>query len=1273
MTRHRNQVQHSKQADWTDILLEIRALLHEPLRYHPNIVRLLSLGWGSSSETGSIYPTLILEYAAFGSLHHLQANSLPLPFRVKQKLCYDVARGLSILHACGIVHGDLKHENVLVFENRYDTLEGQLYTAKLADFGGAVMDIAEGDSHFLRMGTFPYNAPEAGQPLNATGVKKTDVYSFGMLVWRAFIDGANIVNEIGLSPSSAQDQLRDWKLNDDLLVKATNSVLAYSSANDIPEESTDMIVYSLNVTIRAEPGARDFVAAQSRLRGMSVSEVEQYLEMAVSANREREHNELDSVPGRHGMTVDTVGYQLGQLGDDYDAQNNLPGFRTNLPHPEVGGFLFEPLMLRKILDWDQQEMVVRDLDKAARSVHRPESTEPPPWKAAYYLFLCYLTEFGVHFDAEKACYWLYQTAKADDEGDVDYWAQAWIWRVCTALAVPVPLRRDDLLQFLRFGQFRGHRNCLEDSNVIVVQLTDPDERRRWENTMKEADWILRTMAGGVGMPHYAPRKLRRPYDLSSLSDLDTHIKSELGEAYDASLRQVILLPGAFPSNEDENEEQGEINAFDKIYVNHKGHGLLHYAASMGDLAALRYLVQKYRCDINLSNQSVSESPLVCACRSGHYDCAMFLLDHGADANGTEFGEEAPLHWLCNMQPEHMPSLAKRLIGAGADLEKRTGTMRKDVRMINADWENMFGIPVTPLGRAVLMRSLPAVRTLLELGALPLGKSSQKNFTNKTALELAAVLTLPHILEVLLLFVDQRSEQKPQIFDEIGMLKAAHEASITEVDSMTLHSRLIRCGPNYRIWMIRTLQILHDRQEKLRNWTNISTYEPAPSMQLCCEVKLGNVDIVEALLALGHDPNGSPEHRPIEEAVLMNHDNLFRVLVNAGARINTMRRSGGWMHLNLLQLLAGRPRTSRSGNFIVEYLLRAGVALEPLPDGTPSALVLAIKNRYFDLADLLLVHGADVNAVYQLQETGPWGTILRELLQHHSYASLESINYLFRRSVDSNFISMGTQMSNPQISNVDYTPAFIVEQTYNLSALQILARCSSEVITSKSQISASIMTRIIEAFDSPNQINHTHPILGTALCVAAMTGNNEMVAALLEAQADTSIPAQIPDTWTASQIAMLELPKHVLRRRKGYDQTPLVLAHETFEAEARALIQHIEGKGITSLDELRPIDRLEVIIAQLQQAASTSQNFEQTVTTGSVSIGIQALRHKLLDAAKLNLAKRRMNFHDDDKREANMPVDLGRLTEEKPSGWREGCEMTNEMCMRIFLRLFRTGK
>ncbi|KLU87114.1 serine/threonine protein kinase, partial [Magnaporthiopsis poae ATCC 64411] len=174
---------------WRDTLFEIRALLHQPLRYHPNVVRLLDIRWDGS---GSLFPTLVVELAEFGTLHSLQRARPALPFSVKQKLCYDVGKGLSILHACGIVHGDLKHENVLVFANRYPDPPGQPYTAKLADFGGAVMDMAgDGDGqHRVPSSTFPLDAPEihSGSRLTVEGVKKTDAYSYGMLIWRCMLD-----------------------------------------------------------------------------------------------------------------------------------------------------------------------------------------------------------------------------------------------------------------------------------------------------------------------------------------------------------------------------------------------------------------------------------------------------------------------------------------------------------------------------------------------------------------------------------------------------------------------------------------------------------------------------------------------------------------------------------------------------------------------------------------------------------------------------------------------------------------------------------------------------------------------------------------------------------------------------------------------------------------------------------------------------------------------------------------------------------------------------
>ena len=81
--------------DWRDVLLEVRALLHRQLRYHPNIVRLVGLGWGADGD--AVFPQLVMQFSELGSMQNLQQNSDELPFALKQKLCYDVGRGLSVL------------------------------------------------------------------------------------------------------------------------------------------------------------------------------------------------------------------------------------------------------------------------------------------------------------------------------------------------------------------------------------------------------------------------------------------------------------------------------------------------------------------------------------------------------------------------------------------------------------------------------------------------------------------------------------------------------------------------------------------------------------------------------------------------------------------------------------------------------------------------------------------------------------------------------------------------------------------------------------------------------------------------------------------------------------------------------------------------------------------------------------------------------------------------------------------------------------------------
>ncbi|KAJ9163741.1 hypothetical protein P3X46_023375 [Hevea brasiliensis] len=134
---------------------------------HPNIVTFVA-----ACKKPPVF-CIITEYLAGGSLrkylHQQEPHSVPL--NLVLKLGLDIARGMQYLHSQGVLHRDLKSENLLL---------GEDMCVKVADFGISCLESQCGSAKGF-MGTYRWMAPEMIKEKHHT--KKVDVYSFGIVLW----------------------------------------------------------------------------------------------------------------------------------------------------------------------------------------------------------------------------------------------------------------------------------------------------------------------------------------------------------------------------------------------------------------------------------------------------------------------------------------------------------------------------------------------------------------------------------------------------------------------------------------------------------------------------------------------------------------------------------------------------------------------------------------------------------------------------------------------------------------------------------------------------------------------------------------------------------------------------------------------------------------------------------------------------------------------------------------------------------------------------------
>ncbi|KAJ3742865.1 hypothetical protein DFH05DRAFT_1498301 [Lentinula detonsa] len=1005
-TRHHT-VTSRAATNWRQLLSEVRALLHEPIRYHPNIVRLLGVSWGATSEMKSNFPALVLELSEMGTLAQLQSDSdESLSFEVKKKLCWDVAKGISILHACGVVHGDLKHENVLVYPNR-DAGATVKLVAKICDFGGSVMDLGADDFRSLHTPTQPWLAPEffsIGR-MSENDLKLTDVYALGLLVWRTMIDGNNPYQRPHLNAEPlSESQIYELKCSNELLDFAKESIL--HRVPSINSNGTDILLNLVfDNTIQFIPSSRNLIHAIAALQVNNISEMGDLLEKARKKNDA--YNEYLAnnvlVPGKHGLTQDGLGVYLAQTTGCYDYQNAGPGYRPTIRPPPPGQLYFDPYRLKAVLDWEKQALFLRDLEAAALIDPKAfgefsKPTQMNPAVAGLYAFKCYCHEFGTEFDNVKACHWLKFTASCDIERLETNLARAWFWRFHKTYNVDMDIDSSKYLDWIRWAIVKGNRKCISEGQALLqAMLPGSEQRSVYEKHLYESYHLFTTRGAGVGMPFYVPAELRRFYRMDNFEELKQDIQDEL------TFRGV--------------------QSIDDIYVNSRGDGLLHMAAALGLPDTLRFLVETYHPNINKANSSREETPLLSACRGGHLACALYLLHVGAVPEGDRFSRERPLWWLSSFKEDDSQVIAASLVQAGASLTisksstelsgyaLSRGQLR--TRYVWSDYENFFLLPASPLSRAVMMESLPAIKNLLTLGANPLEGLHDPDLKPETGLSVcpvavAAVLTLPDILEVLFHHVDSTTATPVRLFSEIQMLEMALDCKVTIGDPTSVDRRVARLGPMYEESMTSTLRMLHEREKLFQGEDDEAkrfSADKASAVMLSQLASLGRTDILKSLLELGHSAKGYADVFPIVAAVEANNESIFRLLVDHGADPTALydfpllKRKR-----TLLQVLAERPRNTRCGIGIARVLIETGVPVDFInPDDIAEenfdsivswpAFSTAVRRQDFELADMCVKHGANVDLSYTHKADAAKITVFGELVCNPTERSLDSLGYL----------------------------------------------------------------------------------------------------------------------------------------------------------------------------------------------------------------------------------------------------------------------------------------
>ncbi|KAH7250817.1 ankyrin repeat-containing domain protein [Fusarium solani] len=1089
-------------------IMELYLSTHRPILQHPNLVDFLGLAWGINPFNSlQKLPVLIVEFAEHGSLSQLQQREY-LGIETRRKLCLDVCQGLHMLHSCGIVHGDVKAENVLIFPD-----EEHKYRAKLSDFGYSLVMNTERSSLLLG-GTRPWKAPEAKKAVNVSYAKYADIYSLALLIWCTFAHGRNIFKLLvdaskqgeefyaeaerlkGTEELAAQTDLSAWYLKAIMAAPYGDSVQFlehFRSLQQRMQQNNTQVndpaacIDGIEKILCAIPPM--YFQALGPLKEQLLATVQHFglydaMQRAVTIGLSNEPSQRDL-----GQIMVSLGHN-GLFTEDSAGPDQVLKSNLNQHHFTWRHWTKMDSSVQRYLT---TIYIQRGEEEAKKGMLNPPE--------AFLLTALYINGYGVDKNTSSASRWLFNAW-----GVKHPLASAYGYRIARAIGVTFD-NTEGVVGSLNLMALRGSRIAFED--LALVSKNDYEETKK----------TIRNSLAGTGANHFFQTEMLHGF---------TH------GMWIKTFGNIPVLLDNF----------SRLNRIADYTANKRGDRILHVAASCGQTEAIEALLDRFpSLEVDQLNDQ-GETPLLCACRAGQTDTVLWLASHGAKASVAARNGESPLHWLISFDDEEIERVGPALIQAGADSDVKTTTFIAYQAEFPASLD-LDRLPEGyPIGWATHCDRPQIVKFLLSNTTDPRMCNTSWPRAN-SALEVAASQLRSDCLELMIHAIEQYNVEqgaaKQGNFLVTGLLQQA-------VYGSSLFDMILYHGPKYQQAMESTFKCLLPRTNRA---ASVHGYGGFNQTLLYFAVSLARDELVEYLLKYGADVMKAGEgydeevlrsqdvgafkttdinracgvdlRTPLLEAVRWNRPTMVNLLLEHGAHATGASKnpfSGQALTWTALHVLA---YAGQNDARLVQPLLDHGAPLDGFPDDfdiTESPLLIAVQNDAFQLADSFVSHGADLNFTTlgsgHLALTNPT-TILGHVVASNARNSIARLRYLLDSASTRDHLHFIVEPTRQWTALHRAAAAHIDAEFRGTDATEAAQLDWTDVDWSANR---EILNELLRHFKDPGQLDATEESMGlTAIHLAVLAGNEAAVRLLLDHGARGDVPSAGGQGATAADMAL----------------------------------------------------------------------------------------------------------------------------------------------------------